>query len=755
MQWGARLIATPLGKTNLERTLARERRMLSAEGKMRSLMGVLVWTLLLSIGFFVLGFLIQFWELAFSFAGSTPILVIGGVIATGLTLIILGIIMVTTIHAALNDNSPFESPLSNAMKPLLVWTHHRVWHQGHSHTTADDGENDEPDGTKDMEDVGGLIQWNKDDGTNILALKTYAKLVLNTNDVEVLERSVPSFEIGEWYAARDSLLPVFHAVRERLLATDTSFRVKETVHKQLVYFIDWEGWNALEEDGRRDLKANDFTRWCRAQCPKLINSLRGFRHDFFLPFAFFASLEEDNADLRDYTLDSHEECVAGILCTFNSDRELGDRKDIFECAVDTCDGLLFDGRTDDITAILSHVNPASLLCSLIRNPRTPWYWIRGLVTFITKGKEVEILDEMSNFFSNLPEMSVALDQGDPLLVCQFLEFIIDEYPSDFATPHSLDLAPVLDLVHLNSGFYRYSKTLACYLTRDGLNSLSDLRPALKLWEYCRDVHRNQETLGEVVAFYQNYNCCFIRERCLVLRKLDLTMSLALPPPSSEELDDLTHNICTLIARLDDPMVSVKVFKRPILELLDLDSEQRNTTLTRILEDVQRSDFVTLLIMKSRLPWTCVQDLVLSAAKNHEVEILTAIGDPDIFNLPSHTISVFLDFLGHLVFSLPSDFIVPPSLNLSRVMHAIVRREHKRQTWRKHTATIITYLDHGAFDNIDRDHLDDVARFFNLCIAGSQKMREWDDAERPSEHTQQRAMFYLEELKVRAAQNPST
>ncbi|KZT31070.1 hypothetical protein SISSUDRAFT_1068148 [Sistotremastrum suecicum HHB10207 ss-3] len=82
MQWGARLIATPLGKTNLERALARERRMLSAEGKMRSLMGVLVWTLLISIGFFVLGFLIQLWDLTFSFAGSAPILIIGGAFAT-------------------------------------------------------------------------------------------------------------------------------------------------------------------------------------------------------------------------------------------------------------------------------------------------------------------------------------------------------------------------------------------------------------------------------------------------------------------------------------------------------------------------------------------------------------------------------------------------------------------------------------------------------------------------------------------------
>ncbi|KZT33161.1 hypothetical protein SISSUDRAFT_1066351 [Sistotremastrum suecicum HHB10207 ss-3] len=745
MQWGARLIATPLGKTNLERALARERRMLQAEDKMRGLMGVLVWTLLVSIGFFVLGFLIQLWELAFSFATAAPLLVIGSVVATGLTLIILGIIIVTTIHAALNDNSPFENPMSNALSPVLRWIRRRVRRSPPEHgQTEDDREgatSDETEDASNADDVAALIRWKKDDPANITALKTYAKLVLNTNDAEVLERAVPSFEIGQWYTARDPLLPVFRAVHERFLATDTSFRVKETVHKQLVYLKDWRGWKSKEGFWRDDLRANEFTRWCRVQCAKLVNSSNGTPRDFFPPLAFFASLEAENKDLWHDPFVSPEECVARSLCAFDLDGELGDREDIFESALWTCRNLLFNGETDHLTVLLSKVNQVSVLRSLIRNPHVPWFLISDLVAFITRGKEVEILDEMSDFFTNLPEMLLIKHS---LLVCQFLEAIIPDSPPRFAVSHSLDLSPVLDLVNRNSLFERYSKTLLFHLDQSGLENLSDLHPASRLWEYCRDVRNDSETPAEVVAFYRNHTPCFI----------------PLPQLSSEECAELAHTIHTSIDRItedtdeDDNTASpVKNLKGPILELLDLEEEQRNAVVARILPYVQRSHFVTLLMEKCYLPWSRLQDLVSFIAQDYELEILTAVSGFDSSGIPNHTVTTFLDFLGCLLLSLPNNFTVPPSFDLSRVIFHLVHCERKRQTWSKYTDIIITYLDHGAFDKLDRDYLDDVAYFLILCTTGSQKMRQWEDEERPSEQTRRRAMFYIGELKTRIARDP--
>ncbi|KZS91106.1 hypothetical protein SISNIDRAFT_468030 [Sistotremastrum niveocremeum HHB9708] len=761
MQWGARLIATPLGKTNLERALARERRMLSAEGKMRSLMGVLVWTLLISIGFFVLGFLIQLWDLTFSFAGSAPILIVGGVFATGLSLVILGIIIVTTLHAALNDNSPFESPLSNAMKPMLRWIRRRV-RQQEPGTPYDDGKNGstEINGSRDGDDVGALIQWKKDDGTDILALKTYAQLVLNTNDEEVLERAVPSFEIGQWYAARDSLLPVFHAVRERFLATDTSFRVKETVLKQVAYLKDWGGWEV--QIYWRASKANDFTRWCRTQCVELINGANGLRRsDFFPSFALFASLEEDNLGLERWASYAPEKCIAHILCTFNSDGELGEREDIFASAVNVCARLLKEGRTDEVTAIVSHVPRASILQSFIRRPDKWWDGMRDLVTFITKGKEVEVLDEMSFFFSHLPEMSVVDAGREPLLVFEFLQGLISGSPTGFTVPPSFDLSSVLGLVHQNSLFEHYSISLINYLDqRGGFNNLSDLHAALRLWEYCRDEHsafleycRDERSAvwpsDEDITFYQDYSPCFIGEGCLVSRNLTLTVCLALPELIDEKCDGLVQKMCDLIALRDNISIDAKVLKAPILDLVNLDHDQSHAVVSKILSEVQRSDFVTLMIMESCLPWTRIQNIVSYLTAGYELELLTAMSDSGQLEFPSHAMSGLLDFLGHIAHSLPSDFSVSPYLDLSEVLDHVVCKQRKRQTWRNHSNTIMFYFDHGALDNIQRFYLRSATHFFYLCTVDSQKMKGWTDEERTSEHTRQRAMSYLREFNVRA------
>ncbi|KZT31454.1 hypothetical protein SISSUDRAFT_1067745 [Sistotremastrum suecicum HHB10207 ss-3] len=79
IQWAGTLTADPPGKTNLDRALAREERKVMAERYMIPLMGLLFYTLLLAIGLFVLGFLIQLWDISFSFVGSAPILLSGGV----------------------------------------------------------------------------------------------------------------------------------------------------------------------------------------------------------------------------------------------------------------------------------------------------------------------------------------------------------------------------------------------------------------------------------------------------------------------------------------------------------------------------------------------------------------------------------------------------------------------------------------------------------------------------------------------------
>ncbi|KZT35139.1 hypothetical protein SISSUDRAFT_199648 [Sistotremastrum suecicum HHB10207 ss-3] len=805
MQWAARLIATPLGNTNLERTLARERRAAVAEGYMLSLMGILVWTLLLSIGFFVLGFLIQLWEIAVSFTGRAPILLFGGAFATGLSVIIMGIIVVTTFHAALHNNSPFESPLSNLLQPFLRWSRYILPQEfGSDEKDNNDvdlekkGQNDNEDQgeypdeweggqntpeTDAVEDVEALVRWQKSDPEDVQALKAYARLVINATDMEVLERAVPSFEFGEWHKAGMSLSPIFMAVRDRFLATDTSFRLKETVNQQLVYFKDWKGWCNQYGSWRDDIRADDFTRWCKAQCKGLIEESRGSRRDLFPAFAFFTSLEDANRDLRGYqsTAETDDACIARILTTYNSTGEIGLRGDLFETAVIACDTLLQDGKVDEVTAILSDVEHYYVIQSFIRNPSTWWFRVSDLVSFMTKGKEVEILEEMCTFFSELPEMTVISgDDSDPLLICQFLEQLSKDLPKDFIAPLSFDLSPVIAILDKEKLFKRYANTLIYYLTRGAMEGLSDHHLTSGFWQHCRDVcldeTRSDDDLdsylrndsyfradrdakrAQVAGFYQDYHGCFI--------------PLPLVGLSDEECDDLCNNICTSIRtahdlterQADDEINDdqertylVKDCKRPILELLDLEQDQRANVLTRILSNIQRSELLRFLLQDTRLDWERIKDLVSDITSGHEIGLLADISTSRHFRyFGTHAnVRVFLSLLAHFIPLLPSDFTVSPDFDITRVLFTMNGTQFRlyqreRQHWSKDVATIIFYLDHGAFDAISDRYLFMAGEFFKLCQTDSPRMVDWTDDERISEDVQSRVAFYEKAFETRNA-----
>ncbi|KZT33162.1 hypothetical protein SISSUDRAFT_1066352 [Sistotremastrum suecicum HHB10207 ss-3] len=721
-QWGQRLLATPRAKTNLARALAREQRMLNAEGTMRSLMGVIVWTLLLSIGFFVLGFLIQLWDLSFSFKGSAPILITGGVFATGLALIILGIVIFTTVHAAINDNSVFESPVSNAMKPLLQ---------------RKEGPSSGANGIAGSHDLVRLLQCKDSDGTDVRALKTYAQLVLSTSDMAVLEQLVPSFEFGEWYLAGDSLFPIFKAVYQRFVAPDTTVRVKETIVQHFQAFGDWSGWFTDHSTWREDLKANQMTRWCRAQCPRLTDVFGQHRWDVIRTMSLLVSLEEINKELRPRPDDTHLDCVGRALCVYDCRgvNMLGDRADILTFAIDICDQLQ-EYRKDAIHEVFAHVDRASAVRSLILAPCLLWGRVRELTLFIARGQEVEILTQMSHFFSTLSTMNFTktiLDWEHPLSICSFLEAIMPSLPSDFAVPPCVDLSGLLALLDAWSFFDRYCLTMIYYLNRGGFQHLSNFWPAKKFWDYCSSAQ------------------CGSPRAISVFHKSSEASLIPLPPLSSDECNDLADVICALTVRRKDTTLLMKDFKRPIMELLAV--EARDAVVMRILGEVQRSDFISLLIERANLPWDYIQYLVIPTARDHALEILAAMSSHGLPNPRTiEALSAFLEFLGYLVPSLPFDFMVPPSFNLSAVLLKFALWRHDPHTWRKHGDIITFYLDHGAFAELDRQLVITNLPFFQLLSSEPEEMKIWDPAHRTSEHTRARAQFYLEQYEALSVQN---
>ncbi|KZS92084.1 hypothetical protein SISNIDRAFT_512999 [Sistotremastrum niveocremeum HHB9708] len=779
LQWAGRLLSVPLGKTNLERALNRERRKVLAEQRLLPLMGVLFWTLLLSIAFFVIGFLIQFWALSFSFDERAPILVIGAVAATALAITILGVILATTYHATVHKNSPFESPLSSASTAAWIWMKQvmrksnkeikketkeaRRWHQpkltskylkllrrrvqgfsrwivtklflspvSPSHESSGEKEEiqDEPEPAREEDkSIEILMKENEEDSEGVQALKAYARLVINTNDAEVLERVVPSFELGEWCKSGGDLLPVFVAVRERFLATDTSFRVKETVKKQLVYCREWKGWRKEYGHWRKNLEGNAITRFCRDQCKELVRGSHDSHRQFFPSYVFFSSFDPDNDILRGNPFHgSYEQSVTRTLSSYDRDGESGDREDVFKTAVFECNSLLEDGRSDDVTRILSRGYRSSLLRSLLRNPHMQWYEISGIVALITRGNEVAVLEEMAEFSSNLPDMKPVgyYERGD-LLVIDLLGFLIPSLPSTFTVTQSFDLAPVLTLLLryqsvIRHSLPRYIDTLFYVLDHGGFEALSSklssLRSAHDFVQFClrSTSHPDRARI-------------YLGHEALV----------ALPPPSPEELQHLID----ALQSYQDNMSSEDLEENFVDAVKECDSlcrDGKQTEIKGLLSHVDRVSLLRLILQNSRFSGRHILGLMPLIMEGNELQHIHA-APALLANIPSWARSdgdlPILAFLASLIQFLPAHYIVPPEFDLSQTLKLFMANDPVSQTWRKHSDTLIHYLHRGAFDTLSDQG--SVRPFLNMCISPLRWMTYWNEDQKTSTLTRERAI----------------
>ncbi|KZT36051.1 hypothetical protein SISSUDRAFT_1050409 [Sistotremastrum suecicum HHB10207 ss-3] len=757
MQWASRLLAIPLGKDDLERTLAHEKRKALAEGKLLSLMGVLFWTLLLSIGFFIVGLLIQVWALSFSCSKPSFVLIVAAAISTGLSVTILGVILSTTYHAAITENSPFESPLSAAMRPALQWFKSltKTQENGPNEPVVDiDDENEDRDFDYMVNPilVDKLVKVEEEDTDSVNALKTYARLVLNTTDAEVLERAVPSFEIGEWYSARDKLWDVFLAVRERFLATDTSFRVKETMHKQLVYCRQWSGW----ADARwrsRDLKGNAITRWCGHQCKNLGQRSRESHRQFFSAWVFFTSLDPNNENLRGYPDASYQESVARVLSSFHSDGELGDRRDVFDSAVKECNSLLEDGRSDDVMLILSRGDRSSLLRSLLRNPHIPWDdgvdgilgRIKEVVAFIISGKEAAVLVELADlkFFSDLSGIGPVGISSD-LPVIEFLGSLIPSLPPTFTVPRSFDLTPTLALFlryqpYIEDSLSAYSETLIYFLDHGGFEHLSSLCPAYDFFQLCiglpSDDDLERTNRRDRARFYLEQHGALV----------------ALPPPSPEEL----QNLVDALQSYQNDMASEDLEKNCVDAVIECDYLAREGSQAEIKLLFSQVDRISLLGLLIRNPHfsgrqiSALIPLVMEGNEPQHIHAASALLANSPPMAPSDGDLPILTFLASLIPFLPPDYNVPPQFDLSRILALFTGRHLNRQTWRKNSDALMHYLHRGAFDALSDQ--DSVREFLNICANRPYWwMEDWSQDQRTSILTRERAIELKKKLEERDA-----
>ncbi|KZT36365.1 hypothetical protein SISSUDRAFT_1063701 [Sistotremastrum suecicum HHB10207 ss-3] len=469
-QWVGKLLSRPAGKTYREWTIRHEERKTLAYVWIKPLVAILYWSLLLSIGIFIAGLLYQLRNLSTSFDGTARTLEatwgLGLVLVAG----ILATVAATSIHAVRFESSPFEGSLSKSVAKILLLLGER-W--------------------KWAEKLRVKVDWKFDHPTQI---RTYMRLVSEASDPKLLDRVVPSFSIVFWLVHGGLPLDLLKSTYERLMATDTSIRVRETVLAHLSRFV------AYCRKSREDLRGRLSDK------PLLDFLIEKCSFPDYAPAAtFFSSFYESNDDLLPVSSLPTGECIAHLLCTYDHNGDLGDRSLIFFRAVDHCYTLLKEDKSTELHEILAHVDDLSILRSFIRAPDyLPSF---DFIHFIVLGREIYALRGLSSFI-NIPENYAVYDQNMALVLDAIVAGL------DSPVPPDVDISPFISSLcqeprRVSWGWA--SDAVSSILIHCDISSLSDLGAVHKFLRLCL----SQDLFDDEDGFYHTRPATVARARLIL------------------------------------------------------------------------------------------------------------------------------------------------------------------------------------------------------------------------------------------------
>lgn len=250
-----------------------------AEGWIKVLMEVLYWALLLSIGLFITGLLYQLRNLSTSFQGRATILLatwaVGIVLASGIAVMMIA----TTYHAVRYEASVFEglvskmivgelelglsqtlkripmrvvalcviagSTLRNALKWLREVNRSSGWKQTVTSLRLKNAVDHGLGCLRSMNVLSRMRKWvisrrvKVERNTKEVLLNTYLDLVSEASDPALVERAVASLSYSSWVLYGDASTDQLEGALNRLMATDTSIRVRDTVKAQASLLASW------------------------------------------------------------------------------------------------------------------------------------------------------------------------------------------------------------------------------------------------------------------------------------------------------------------------------------------------------------------------------------------------------------------------------------------------------------------------------------------------------------------------------------
>ncbi|KZS95597.1 hypothetical protein SISNIDRAFT_464597 [Sistotremastrum niveocremeum HHB9708] len=448
-QWVGKLLSRPTGKTHKERTIRHEVRKELAYTWLRPLVVVLYWSLILSIGLFLSGLLYQLRNLSTSFQQPAPILEttwrLGIVLATS----IVTALAATTIHATKFEGSPFEGVFSTLVVVFIEhlrnrwrWRWTQKWRAG-------------------IDRISGADQF-----------RICMDLIAEASDPKLLDRVSSSFSYKAWVLLQWSdkvPIELLKRAYDRLMASDTSTRVRETVRAQM----------------------SRFAKYCREYPwgvedavikPKFLEFLRS-RYSFpsdFPTWATVISFQANNEDLREMGALSCEECLAKLTCTYDQDRQLGERYRIFEMALIHLNSFVHGGEEGRVAQFLSHVDRLSVVRSLMRAPNIWFYYFNDFLRFLVHDCRTEFLLYINEFLKNPP------DNVNYTTVSYILDAILS---SEFALPINTDFSPIIASVTRHPHWRAWeniSSSLISYFGRCNLLALSDPTSVVMFLRQCVD-----------------------------------------------------------------------------------------------------------------------------------------------------------------------------------------------------------------------------------------------------------------------------
>ncbi|KZS88549.1 hypothetical protein SISNIDRAFT_489981 [Sistotremastrum niveocremeum HHB9708] len=485
-QWLSKLTNRPEGSTYRERLLRHLERERLAKRWLKYLVEGLHVILLWSIGLFVAGLLYQLWNLGVSFEENAPRLLATWGLGIVLSLSILATVVAATMHALLYEVSPFGGPVSKLLLKIIKslskffdtgvdmlenlnrWLKARIsWIPWALITVALLLLTTVPLWLSCFLIEEWRVEFDTEEKEKLHG--AFMDLIAEASDPKLLERAVSSFSYVEWFELGEGTAEQLEKMENRLMATDTSVRVRETLKARAQQFIPYGAWKG--RDLGSSMTKELVSAILQSQCYPL-----EFGEEFLS-----ASFWKDNADLRALSLLSFEECVSRILCSYNHHGKLGDRQRLFHSAERHCWVLLQEGKRDDVTRILSHVDRLDLIKSYVQCPRV---FYDSMVEFIVEGRKHDLLRGINEFLKTVDQSRL-----DPYSLSDV--FLILASP----LPMNVDLSSLIDYFSRDPHHFTWKKTsplFLAYLNSCNLSQLSDLLAVRRFLEQCVDTAFDDE-----------------------------------------------------------------------------------------------------------------------------------------------------------------------------------------------------------------------------------------------------------------------